>query len=492
MSAPPSVPARARRAKGAMWLKLSPRWLPFADLATDDVPLARLVRLSMFQWSVGIAQTLFFGTLNRVMIVELKIPATIIALMIAVPLLVAPFRALIGFRSDTYRSFLGWRRVPFVYFGTLGQFAGLALMPFALVILSGDQTWGPRAIAYVGSAVAFFLVGFGAHTVQTAGLALATDLAPEDKRPRVVALMYLQMLMGVVISGLVLGVLLTPYSPLTLIQVIQGCAVFCVFMNAFALWKQEPRQRGVTPYAKGERRPLFREAWATFTAGGSAVRLLVVVAIGAFAFNLQDVLLEPFGGEVLGLAVGSTTLLNAIYAAGVVLAFVIASTMLEMKLGQVAVCAWGAIVGIAGFGLVILAANVGSGAGLFRGGAFYIGLGEGLFSIGTLHLAMSLKDASQHGIALGAWGAVFATAEGLALTLSGFMRDGVKMLAARPDVPAWLHGIAAGYEVVYLLEIALLVVLLVSLRSLVEAVRSGVVASDATAQRPFGLADLPA
>jgi BCD family chlorophyll transporter-like MFS transporter len=135
---------------------------------------------------------------------------------------------------------------------------------------------------------------------------------------------------------------------------------------------------------------------------------------------------------------------------------------------------------------------VANGAGLFRGGAFYIGLGEGLFSIGTLHLAMSLKDASQHGIALGAWGAVFATAEGLALTLSGFMRDGVAVLAKRPDVPGWLQSIAAGYEVVYLLEIALLLVLLASLRSLVEAVRSGVAAPDATAQRPFGLADLPA
>ncbi|MCU0648034.1 MAG: PucC family protein [Gemmatimonadaceae bacterium] len=258
----------------------------------------------------------------------------------------------------------------------------------------------------------------------------------------------------------------------------------------WALWKQEPMRRGTRPYEPGERRPLFAEAWARFTSGGVAVRLLVVVALGAFAFNLQDVLLEPFGGEVLRLSVDSTTLMNAVYAGGVVLAFVLASTMLDLRMGQVAVCGWGVVVGLLGFGLVMLAANVSSGAGLFRGGAFYIGLGEGLFCIGTLHLAMSLKNAEQHGIALGAWGAVFATAEGLALALSGFMRDGVRELASRSEWSGWLSRPAAGYEVVYALEVVLLVLTFVSLRGLTAAARDEVVESEA--QQPFGLADLPA
>ncbi len=294
---PGPKPGAAGRAGPAWVLALArtgSRFMPFRDLASDDVPLPRLFRLSLFQLSVGLAQTLFFGTLNRVMIVELGIPASIIATMIAIPLLIAPFRALIGHQSDTHRSVFGWRRVPFIWGGTLMQFAGLAIMPFALLILSGDQAWGPRWIAYVGSGLAFLLVGAGAHTVQTAGLALATDLADEEKRPRVVALMYVMMLVGAVASAFALGALLTPYSPLMLIQVIQGCALFAVVMNGVALWKQEARQTGVRPYTKGETRPRFREAWATFAEGGQAVRLLVVTALGIFAFNLQDVLLEPF------------------------------------------------------------------------------------------------------------------------------------------------------------------------------------------------------
>ena len=157
---------------------LGPRFLPFADAATPELPLGRLLRLSLFQVSVGMAVVLLNGTLNRVMIVELGVPTWLVALMVSLPLVFAPFRALIGFRSDTHRSVLGWRRVPYIWIGTMLQFGGFAIMPFALLVLSGD-THGPAWIGDVGAALAFLLVGAGLHTTQTAGLALATDLAPE-------------------------------------------------------------------------------------------------------------------------------------------------------------------------------------------------------------------------------------------------------------------------------------------------------------------------
>ena len=113
------------------WSKVATAWLPFADAASADLPLARLLRLALFQVSVGMTIVLLNGTLNRVMIVELGTPAWLVAPMIALPVLIAPFRALIGHRSDTHRSVLGWRRVPYIWFGTLMQFGGLAIMPFA-------------------------------------------------------------------------------------------------------------------------------------------------------------------------------------------------------------------------------------------------------------------------------------------------------------------------------------------------------------------------
>src|SRR3954452_22130206 len=104
------------------WMKLSPDLLPFADAASETLPLNRLLRLSLFQVSVGMGAVLLIGTLNRVMIVELGISATLVATMLSLPLVFAPLRALIGFRSDTHRTVLGWRRVPYLWFGTLLQF----------------------------------------------------------------------------------------------------------------------------------------------------------------------------------------------------------------------------------------------------------------------------------------------------------------------------------------------------------------------------------
>ena len=202
------------------WRTLGPRFLPFADAATDDLPLARLLRLSLFQISVGMALALLVGTLNRVMIVELGVGAWLVALMVSLPVLVAPFRALVGFRSDTHRSALGWRRVPYIWLGSFLQFGGLAIMPFALLLLTGRGEPGSIWLGHAGAALAFLLVGAGVQTTQTAGLALATDLASEQTRPRVVALMYVMLLVGMVGAGIVYSIALADFSETRLVQVI--------------------------------------------------------------------------------------------------------------------------------------------------------------------------------------------------------------------------------------------------------------------------------
>jgi len=193
------------------WAELGISMLPFADVATKELPLSQLLRLSLFQVSVGMAAVLLTGTLNRVMIAELGMPAALVALMVALPLVFAPLRALIGFKSDTHVSALGWRRVPFIWFGSLMQFGGLAIMPFALLVMSGDSG-APVGLGMAASALAFLLVGAGMHTTQTAGLALATDLATEENRPRVVALLYVMLLVGMLISAIVIGTLLIDFD----------------------------------------------------------------------------------------------------------------------------------------------------------------------------------------------------------------------------------------------------------------------------------------
>jgi len=450
------------------WATLGPRFLPFADAATPDLPLSRLLRLSLFQVSVGMALVLLIGTLNRVMIVELGVPAALVAVMISLPLIFAPFRAVVGFRSDTHRSALGWRRVPYIWKGSMVQFGGLAIMPFALLVLSGggNASQWPAWVGQFGAGLAFLLVGAGLHTTQTAGLALATDLAPVESQPKVVGLMYVMLLLGMIASALIFGALLADFTPGRLVQVIQGSAVATLVLNSVALWKQETRrpQRGA---AQPQRDPTFQESWDRFAHGGQAIRRLVAVGIGTMAFSMEDVLLEPYGGQVLGLTVGATTKLTATLAVGGLLGFGLASKVLSRGFDPFRMACWGALVGVPAFLAVILAAPLASPM-LFAFGTLAIGFGGGLFGHGTLTATMNLAPKEQVGLALGAWGAVQASAAGVAVALGGILRDMVAHLAEQGVPGAALAGPATGYTFVYTLEIVLLLAAVLAMVPLVR------------------------
>ncbi len=468
---------------------LSLQALPFADAASDGLPMGQLLRLSLFQVSVGMASVMLLGTLNRVMIVELSVPAMIVAIMIALPVLIAPFRALLGFRSDTYRSAIGWKRVPYIWFGSLWQFGGLAIMPFALLVLGGDVVHEIPFAGEVLAALAFLMTGLGMHMTQTAGLALAADRASDETRPRVVALLYVMFLLGMGISAVIIGALLSNYTDLLLIRVVQGAAVVGVALNLLALWKQEK----VRPMSKAEReepRPYFRDAWADFVGGGRAGRLLVCVFIGTMAFNMQDVLLEPYGGEILGLSVSSTTLLTAMWAAGALLGFAWAGRQLNRGSNAYRLAGMACLAGIWAFSVVIFAAPLDS-AVLFFSGAGLIGFGGGLFAVSTLMAAMTMpaRGVAGRGLALGAWGAAQATAAGISIALGGTLRDWVGGIAQSGQWGEALNTPATGYSFVYHSEIGLLFVTLAILGPLVR--KAGPLTQPDPATARLGLADMP-
>ena len=431
-------------------LTVGPRYMPFADVATDAVPLSRLLRLSLFQVSVGMALVLLVGTLNRVMIVELSVPASLVALMISLPLIFAPFRALIGYKSDIHQSALGWRRVPYIWKGTMLQFGGFAIMPFALLVLSGYQEAAdaPLWIGRSAAALAFLLVGAGVHTVQTVGLALATDLVEVEDQPKVVGLMYVMLLVGMIGSALIFGWLLDPYSPGTLIRVVQGAAVVTVALNLLAMWKQEPRDRVRANTVQTH--PEFRDAWRLFAQGNTAIGLLLVIALGTMGFGMADVLLEPYGGQVLGLSVAVTTRLTAVLAFGGLIGFAVASKVLLDGADPVRVAWWGTLIGLPAFALIVTSGPLGEPA-MFVIGTGVAGLGAGLFGHGTLTATMRAAPREQVGLALGAWGAVQATAAGVSVALGGVIRDLILAMPGsdgfRPETP---------YTPVFSLELVLL------------------------------------
>jgi BCD family chlorophyll transporter-like MFS transporter len=472
------IPAKSFKA-------LTARMLPFADAASEGLPLNQLLRLSLFQVSVGMASVMLLGTLNRVMIVELSVPAMIVAIMIALPVLSAPFRALLGFRSDNHRSAIGWKRVPYLWFGTMWQFGGLAIMPMGLVLFTGTQAIEVPFIAELGAGLAFLLTGIGMHMTQTAGLALAADRASDETRPRVVALLYVMFLLGMGVSSVIIGTLLRDFSELRLIQVVQGAAVMTILLNLVALWKQE-KVKPMTKAERAEPRPKFSDAWADFTSGGDAGRLLVVVFLGTMAFNMQDILLEPYGGEILGLSVSSTTLLTAVWSVGALTAFALAAKWLSAGIDPYRMAARGLLVGLAAFCAVIFADPLNS-APMFFAGACFIGFGGGMFAVATLNAAMTMRveGVAGRGLALGAWGAAQATAAGLSIVIGGTIRDVVGGFAMSGGFGPGLANPAMGYSVVYHIELYLLFFTLIALGPLVR------IRAIQEPARPIGLADFP-
>lgn len=292
------------------------------------------------------------------------------------------------------------------------------------------------------------------------------------------------LLLGMAGSSLAFGALLAGFNEIRLIQVIQGAALTTMLLNCVALWKQEARNPALT--ADNQPRAAFRDAWRTFNREGRSRRFMVAVGLGTAGFSMQDILLEPYGGQILNLPVEATTLLTAMLAAGTLTAFILAARVLSRGADPYRLAGFGALTGVFAFAAVILSAPLES-ATLFRAGTTLIGFGGGLFCVGTLTAAMNLVHVGDSGLALGVWGAVQASAAGVAIALGGALRDAVSGLALAGALGPGLTGPSVGYSVVYQIEIALLFAALIAIGPLVRPATEPQVRSPSR----FGLAEFP-
>jgi BCD family chlorophyll transporter-like MFS transporter len=302
----------------------------------------------------------------------------------------------------------------------------------------------------------------------------------------VVSLMYVMLLLGTVLGSLVFSVLLAEFSPQRLVQVVQGTAMVVLALNAFALWKQEPRNPQRAAAMKSERTMPFGQAGRVFIQNRRARRFLWATGLGTMAFNMQDVVLEPYGGEILHLSVSATSGLTALLASGALLGYILSGRSLARGIDPLRLAGYGAMLGLPAFSAVIFAAPT-DASWLFRLGAFGIGFSGGLFAVGTLLAAMHLEQGRFVGMALGAWGAVQAMAAGLSMFIGGALRDIVSTLATQGALGTALAQPATGYSAVYHLEMLLLFITLIAIGPLVGR-RSTSPNPESTR---LGLADLP-
>jgi MFS transporter, BCD family, chlorophyll transporter len=413
-----------------------------------------VLRLGLFQFGVGLSLAPVTGTLNRVLIDELRISATVVALLISLHYFMSPVRAVIGYRSDKARSLGKWR-TPYLTLGVILTYGGLALAPFSLILLGGFGSM-PFWAALVICLAIFAAYGAGVSIVETIYLALVSDITPPQSRGKVLAFLWAMLILGTVVSAVLVSGLLIEYSHELLIRVMQGSAMTFVFLTVISMWHQEPLNRDGTVKSDLKTVRIRLSLWESLRLLGQKKLLrgfFGVIFVAMMAFATHDVLLEPYGGQVLGMSVSETMRLTALWGVATIVGVTAAALLLWRKQAPVLLIGLGCVLGVTGF-LVISLAGASARVDVFRVGVAMISAGRGLFLVGSVILVMSLTDVSHAGFLLGVWGIVQAMGQGFGTIGGGVMRDLVYFQTGN---------VALGYVAVYMTSMVLLLLVILIL-----------------------------
>ncbi|MBL8344702.1 MAG: BCD family MFS transporter [Rubrivivax sp.] len=449
----------------------------------SDVGLGWLgvARLGLVQAMLGGVVVLTTSTLNRVMVVELALPALLPGLLVALHYAVQLTRPRMGFGADRTA-----RRTPWIVGGMAVLATSGWLAAVATAWMSHDATAG-IALA----AVAFAGVGLGVSAAGTSLLTLMATRVQASRRAGAAAVVWVMMIAGFAVTAGVAGRFLDPYTPSRLMLVSGTVSVIALVVTMLSLWRLEsgaPALRRAENEAMTSQR--FFAALAEVWADAQARRFTVFVFASMVAYSAQDLILEPFAGLVFGFSPGETTRLSGVQhggtLAGMLLAAMAGRRVAGAELGSLRAWTVGGCIasGVALLGLVV--------GGLFaapdwplRANVFLMGAANGAFSIAAIGSMMALAagparaagpaggvdasgagadaDASatsspsappggpsgREGTRMGLWGAAQAI---------GFAGGGV-LGAVASDVTRWLTGSPAlAYALVFAGEAVLFVV----------------------------------
>ncbi|MHB2167136.1 BCD family MFS transporter [Alsobacter sp. R-9] len=404
-----------------------------------------IVRLGLVQMSLGAVVVMMTSTINRVMVVELALPALLPGLLVALHYAVQVLRPRWGYGSD-----VGGRRTPWI----IGGMAALCLGGVgaaASTALLGTMFWAGLGVAVL----AFLLLGIGVGAAGTSVLALlATDVAPE-RRAAAATIVWVMMIAGLAITATLAGRFIDPFSPLRLVAVTGTVAAAAFSLACLALWGVE--KKGVAPAARPDAPKAafltaLREVWRE----PQARRFTIFVFVSMLAYNAQELILEPFAGIVFGLTAGASTTLAGVQHGGVLAGMILVSVCATAIGGRIlgSLRMW-TVGGCLASALALVAIAVGGAAGPaypLRASVFLLGVANGAFAVAAIGSMMSLAGsgaASREGTRMGLWGAAQAIAFGVGGLLGAVAVDVARRFIASP---------VEAYGLVFLGEAALFVV----------------------------------
>jgi BCD family chlorophyll transporter-like MFS transporter len=407
--------------------------------------LLKRVQLGLLHVAVAMTLVPINSTLNRVMIKELALSAALVAALASLPYLFSPVQVWIGAFSDR-NPVWGWRRTPYILLGLILCAAGVALSPQVAFLLAEQRDLG----ILVGT-LAFGAWGMGYNLAAVSYLSLATELSGPKGRSKTIAVMFFMMIVGIIFTSLSLGAMLETYSPPALMRAFSLVAGAAFVLGLLGLIGLEPRNGEQIP---GERENYgWGEMFRALTSNPQATRFFWYLALLLTAILGQDILLEPFGAEAFGMAVGETTRITSIWGTLFLVALVLGGA-LENRVAKMTQARLGAWLGMLAFGAIIASAGMGS-RDVFYTGVVLLGFATGLSTVSNLSLMLDMTTAGNVGLFIGAWGMANAVSRLAGNMLSGVVRDAVTQVS---------HNGALGYTVVFGIEIIMLLASLVILR----------------------------
>ena len=411
-----------------------------------------IVQLGLVQTALGSIVVLTTSTLNRVMVVELALPALLPGALVALHYLVQVLRPRLGHGSD-----VGGRRTAWI----IGGMATLAL----------GGTLAALATAWMGTyliggillaALAFALIGLGVGAAGTSLLVLLAKRVEPRRCAAAATIVWLMMIVGFVVTATAAGQLLDPYSPRRLVMVTAGVCVLAFVVAWIAVRNVEgPGPENAPRDAPAAAKLSFRAALAEAWRDEEARRFTVFVFVSMLAYSAQDLILEPFAGTVFGLTPGESTKLSGVQHGGVLVGMLLVAFVATLAgTGRAGSLRNWTIAGCvaSAFALAGLAAGgvVGPGWPL-RPSVFALGVANGAFSIAAIGSMMRLAGAGQNareGVRMGLWGAAQALAFGLGGLVGTAASDLARYLVAAPGLAYALVFAAEGLFFIYAARLA--------------------------------------
>ncbi|MBD1831226.1 BCD family MFS transporter [Cyanobacteria bacterium FACHB-472] len=408
------------------------------------VNLFTMFRLGLFQMGLGMMAVLALGILNRVMIGELAIPATIAAGTIAMHQFIAPARVWFGQMSDS-KPLFGFHRTGYVWVGAalfaIASFLAVQVMWQLgnVVQAAGGWVWTTQTYGWTAVlALIFALYGLALSMSSTPFAALLVDVSDEDNRSKLVGIVWSMLMVGIVLGAIIGGTLLKKVAadaPLSELQasvnqlfMIVPVAVFGLALLAtVGVEKKYSRYTSRSTLVDREDKITLGKALRVLTANrqtGIFFTFLLVMTVSLF---MQEAVMEPYGGEVFGMQVAETTKLNAYWGTGTLLGISITGFLIVPRLGKQKTTKLGCLLVAATFGLIILSGFT-HNQKLLQGALLLFGLASGVTTTGAVSLMLDLTAAETAGTFIGAWGLSQAIARAIATVTGGAVLDVGKSL----------------------------------------------------------------